>query len=136
MNAPMFMTLVQIVDGVTSVIKADLREQLFEQAVNQAQPQLDSVRCFFTDRYPYLGGSAPEKDREISSWEQSLCLNVLGPLSSGDFNAKLVCLPAWMVAAAMHMAILQERANLLPHAGRSAFVVNGGALQLQPFTPR
>lgn len=128
---------VQIVDGVTSVIKADLREQLSEQALNQAQSQLDSVRCFFTDRYPHLGGSALEKDREISSWEQSLCLNVLGPLSSGDFNTKVVCLPAWMVAAAMHMAILQERANLLLHAGRSASIFKKcSALQLQPFKPR
>ena len=106
-------------DSVASVVKAELKEQLFIQSLSQAQSRLDGIMSQLSNTYPNLGGTAAERDREIMNYEQSLVLGVLGPLSIelGDsLDAKLLCLPAFMVAAAVHMAIIQERANLAPKA--------------------
>ena len=98
---------------------SDIKELLETERVHQAEERLIKIRDFFTITYPNLGGTKDQRDREISSYEQWLCLEVMGPLSSPKYSlsTRLVCLPAWMVAASLHMAILQERAILTPNSG-------------------
>ena len=109
--------LVQIVEGVRAVIGSDMKAVLQDTFINQAEIRLGQITGYFANIYPNLGGTDTQKDSQISQYEERLLLDVLGPLSGSNLSssAKLVCLPAFMVAACVHMAILQERANLGDH---------------------
>ena len=97
-----------------------MKEALDAAMIHKAEIRLNQITKYFAVNYPNLGGTNKERDSEISSYEKDLYLEVLGPLSdpdgSGSVSARFACLPAYMLAACVHMAILQERANLMPKA--------------------